>query len=328
MANPVANAYTYSQVTNNIRQTLYQASLEKSFDDWLIGRPLFDDKTGIFPDGDTLQVTLTGDRTVYDYTENGQVVFDGMNTTRAPLTVGAYKADGFYVTDKMKQDAHQAEAFFQENVHKSGVAMATDLETACLATANVGQTLGDPNAIDTVPHRLKGSGTGGALRLEDIMFVKFAFDKAKVPTENRVLIVTPEMEYELNKLLNITEVTNGSNFNFDVQGLVQTGFGDKLNIVRNIAGINLIVSHNLPAISTELLSTSAGETATSISGAGCIAMSMADATSMPFMGVVRQRPETEFFRNTNLKRDEWSATCRYGFALKRPEALITIATPV
>jgi hypothetical protein len=57
-------------------------------------------------------------------------------------------------------------------------------------------------------------------------------------------------------------------------------------------------------------------------------MSLASDTAMPFMGVVRQRPETEFFRNTNLKRDEWSATCRYGFALKRPEALVSIATPV
>ena len=326
MANPVSNAYQYSQVTNNIRQTLYQGSLEKKFDDWLIGRPLFDDKTGIFPDGDTLQVTLTGDRTVYDYTENGQIVYDGMNTSRAPLAVTAYKGDGFFITDKAKQDAHQAEAFFQENVHKSGIAMATDMETACLATAN-SQTLGNANAVNGASHRFQGGGTGGALTIDDIMYVKYSFDKAYVPTENRVLIVTPEMEYELNKLLNITEVSNGSNFNFDVQGLVQTGFGDKLNIVRNIAGINIMVSHNLPAITAETLALSSGTGGGAITGTGCIAMSMANDTSMPFMGVICQRPETEFFRNTNFKRDEWSATCRYGFALKRPETLITIATP-
>ena len=143
------------------------------------------------------------DRTVYDYTENDQIVFDGMNTTRSPLTVTSYKADGFYITDKAKQDAHQAEAFFQENVHKSGIAMATDMETACLATAN-SQTLSDLNAVNGAAHRFKGAGTGGALTIDDIMYVKYSFDKAFVPTENRVLIVTPEMEYELNKLLNIT----------------------------------------------------------------------------------------------------------------------------
>ena len=327
MANPVANAYKYSDVTNEIRQTLYQGSLEKQFDNWLVGRPLFDDKTGIFPDGDTLQVTLTQDRTTYDYTENAQVVYDGMATTRAPLTVGAYKADAFYITDKAKQDAWQSEAFFQENVHKSGIAMATDLETACLAIANSGQTLGNNNAINGVPHRFKGAGTGGDITIDDIIFIKFAFDKAFVPTENRMLIVPPEAEYSLNKLLNITEVT-GSNFNFDVQGLVQTGFGDGLNIVRNIAGINIMVSHNLPDVTAESLALSDGTGAGVITGKTCVAMSMANDTSMPFMGVIRQRPETEFFRNTNFKRDEWSATCRYGFAMKRPESLVSLAIPV
>ena len=321
------STFTYAAVPNLVRQELYQGSLEKQFDDWLVGRPLFDDKTGIFPDGDTLNLTSTADRSTTDYTENSQIDYSGMTTSPSTLTVSAYKQDAFFVTDRMKQDAHQSEAFFQENVHKSGIAMATDLEVACLATAN-SQTLSDLNAVNGAAHRFKGAGTGGALTIDDIMYIKYAFDKAYVPTENRVLIVTPETEYELNKLLNITEVTNGSNFNFDVQGLVQTGFGDKLNIVRNIAGINIMVSHNLPAISGELLTLSDGTSDAAITGKGCIAMSMADATSMPFMGVVRQRPETEFFRNTNLKRDEWSATCRYGFALKRPEALITIATPV
>jgi hypothetical protein len=321
------STFTYAAVPNLVRQELYQGSLEKQFDDWLIGRPLFDDKTGIFPDGDSLDVTLTADRDVADYTENTQITYDGMTTSRASLTVTAYKQDGFFVTDRMKQDAHQSEAFFQENVHKSGIAMATDMETACLATAN-SQTLGADNAVNGASHRFQGGGTGGALTIDDIMYVKYSFDKAYVPTENRVLIVTPEMEYELNKLLNITEVSNGSNFNFDVQGLVQTGFGDKLNIVRNIAGINIMVSHNLPAITAETLALSGGTGGGAITGTGCIAMSMANDTSMPFMGVVRQRPETEFFRNTNLKRDEWSATCRYGFALKRPETLITIATPI
>jgi len=321
------STFTYAAVPNLVRQELYQSSLEKQFDDWLIGRPLFDDKTGIFPDGDSLDVTLTADRSTTDYTENTQIDYSGMNNSRAPLTITAYKQDGFFVTDKMKQDAHQSEAFFQENVHKSGIAMATDMETACLATAN-SQTLSDLNAVNGAAHRFKGSSTGGALSIEDIMYVKYSFDKAYVPTENRVLIITPEMEFELNKLLNITEVSNGSNFNFDVQGLVQTGFGDKLNIVRNIAGINIMVSHNLPDITAESLTLSDGTSDAAITGKGCIAMSMADATSMPFMGAVRQRPETEFFRNTNFKRDEWSATCRYGFALKRPETLITIATPV
>ena len=320
-------AYNSSNEANIVRQELYDATLEKSLDDWLVGKPLFDDKTAVFPDGDTLEITKTGDRAVSDYTEDSAINFDNMQTSRVSLTVTDYKQDGWYITDKLKQDGHQAESFWAENVRKSAIAMERDMEKATLLTAN-SQTLADANLINGAAHRFAGKGTSGALTIEDFGAIKLAFDKAYVPTENRMLIITPEMEFELNKLLNITEVSNGSQFNFDVDGLVQTGFGDKLNIVRNIFGINIMVSHNLPDVTAETLTQYDGTNSASITGKACIAMSMADASSMPFMGVVRQRPESEFFRNTHYKRDEWSATCRYGFGLKRAESLIVVATPV
>lgn len=320
-------AYNSSNEANIVRQELYDATLEKSLDDWLVGRPLFDDKTAEFPDGDTLKITKTGDRAVSDYEEGSAITFDNMETSRVDLTVTDYKQDGWFITDKLKQDGHQAEAFWAENVRKSGIAMERDMEKAVLATANL-QTLGDANTINGAAHRFAGFGTGGALTIEDFGALKLAFDKAYVPTENRMLIITPESEFELNKLLNITEVSNGSNFNYNVDGMVQTGFGDKLNIIRNIFGFNIMVSHNLPDITSETLTKYDGTGSASITGKACVAMSMADASSMPFMGVIRQRPESEFFRNTQYKRDEWSATCRYGFGLKRAETLAVIATPV
>ena len=320
-------AYNSSNEANIVRQELYDATLEKSLDDWLVGRPLFDDKTSVFPDGDTLNITKTGDRAVSDYAEDTAINFDNMQTSRIDLSVTDYKQDGWYITDKLKQDGFQAESFWAENVRKSAIAMERDMEKATLATANL-QTLGNANLINNAAHRFAGKGTGGALTIEDFGAIKLAFDKAYVPTENRMLIITPEMEFELNKLLNITEVSNGSQFNFNVDGLVTTGFGDKLNIVRNIFGINIMVSHNLPDVTTETLTQYDGTNSASITGKACIAMSMADASSMPFMGVIRQRPESEFFRNTQYKRDEWSSTCRYGFGLKRAESLIVVATPV
>ena len=320
-------AYNSSNEANIVRQELYDVTLEKSLDDWLVGRPLFDDKTSVFPDGDTLNITKTGDRAVSDYDEDTAINFDNMETSRVDLTVTAYKQDGWYLTDKLKQDGHQAEAFWAENVRKSAIAMERDMEKAVLATANL-QTLGNANLINGKAHRFLGSGTGGAVTLEDFGALKLAFDSAYVPTENRMLIITPETEFALNKLLNILEVSNGSQFNYNVDGLVQTGFGDKLNIVRNIFGFNIMVSHNLPNVTGETLTRFDGTNSASITGKACVAMSMADASSMPFMGVIRQRPESEFFRNTHYKRDEWSATCRYGFGLKRAETLAVIATPV
>jgi hypothetical protein len=321
-------AYNSSNEANVVRQTLYDATLEKSLDDWLVGRPLFDDKTGVFGDGDTLQVTKTGDRAVSDYTEDSAISFDNMQTSRVALTVTDYKQDGWYITDQLKQDGHQAESFWAENVRKSAIAMERDIEKAVFSVLNAGQTAADNNTINGAAHRFLGGGTGGALQIEDIGAIKLAFDKALVPTENRVLVISPEMEFELNKLLNITEVSTGSIFNYNVDGMVQTGFGDKLNIIRNIFGINLMVSHNLPTITETITKYDGTGSATVTAGKACIAMSMADASSMPLMGVIRQRPESEFFRNTHYKRDEWSSTCRYGFAVKRAETLATIVTPV
>ena len=45
-----------------------------------------------------------------------------------------------------------------------------------------------------------------------------------------------------------------------------------------------------------------------------------------FKGAIRTMPEIEFDRNSTKKRDEYSATMRYGLGLYRPEALVTILT--
>lgn len=322
-------AYNSSTEANIVREELYDARLEKSLDDWLTGRPLFDDKTGVFPDGDTLNITKTGDRAVSDYSEDTAIAFDNMQTSRVTLAVTDYKQDAWYITDKLKDDGHQAEAFWAENVRKSQIAMERDLETSVLAVANQ-QTIGGLNLINGAAHRYAAGGTAGTLgklSYQDIAAMKLAFDKAYVPTENRMLIISPEAEFELNELLNITEVSNGSQFNYNAEGLVETGFGDRLNIIRNIMGFNIMVSHNLPDVD-ETIARFDGGTGGAITGKACIAMSMADASSMPFMGVIRQRPKSEFFRNTHYKRDEWSATCRYGFGLKRAETLGVIVTAV
>ncbi len=319
-------SYVSSQNPNIIRQEIYDAALVKSLDDWLVGRPLFDDKTGIFGDGDTLKITKTGDRALSNYSEDAGVDFSKMATSRVELAVTDYKQDGWYMTDKQKQDGHQAMAFFAENVRKSSIAFERDIEKAVLSVANQ-QTIGARNLINGQPHRFAGSGTSGNLALQDIANLKLSFDLALVPEGNRVLIINPQQEFEINKLLNIVAVADGSTFNKDFDGLIQTGFGDKLNFVRNIYGFNIMISHNLPAITAETIVKADNSGSATYTGQAMVAMSMASADDMPFMGVLRQRPTSEFFRNVTMKRDEYSTTCRYGFALKRAETLGVIVTP-
>ena len=175
--------------------------------------------------------------------------------------------------------------------------------------------------INGQAHRFVASGTGQKITINDFNRMKLAFDKARVPYANRVAIIDPTVEYQLNELIEQTAVTDGSTFNYDFEGLVTEGFGQELNIVRNILGWNIILSDHLPK---GLVETIGGVGVTN--GVANVFMSMASADLMPFMGVIRRMPDPEFFRNVNLRRDEWTATSRWGFQIQRPETLGVILT--
>lgn len=313
---------------NIIRQFLYAQELQARLRDWLIGRPLFNDRTAEFGDGDELTITQIGQRALKDHLDGSAIDFTKIDTSRIVLKVTEAYEDGFAVTDDLKEDSHQFAAYWAKNVDESGLAFERQLESDVLAVANQ-QTASDPNLINGEAHRrVAGSGgTDGIITIEDFNRMKLAFDKARVPVENRVAIVDPKVEFELNQLIDQTAVTNGSTFNYDFQGLVQEGFGDRLNIVRNIMGFNIIISHNLPEVGAETINAADGTGAKSVTdGVANIFMSMASSDAMPFMGVMRRMPDPEMFRNVNLRQDEWTATARWGFAIQRPETLGVILT--
>ena len=55
-------------------------------------------------------------------------------------------------------------------------------------------------------------------------------------------------------------------------------------------------------------------------------MCVADEDCKPMMGVIRQQPTAAFERQEEKKRDAWSSTSYWGFALYRPESLICLIT--
>lgn len=191
------------------------------------------------------------------------------------------------------------------------------------------QVLGDLNLINGQPHRFVASGSKSgtasasdrALSLQDFIDAKLSYDRARVPTTNRVAIIDAGQEAVINQLVQLVASSTEPNFNYNFEGLVTTGFGEMLGFQRNIYGFNVMISHELPEIATETI-----DGVTVNNGVCNVFMSMASADTMPFMGVVRQRYTPEFERNTKLKRDEWSATARHGFAIQRPECLITVLT--
>lgn len=305
---------------NIVRQLLYAGELQKRIRDRLMGRPMFNDRTAQLSDGDELKITQIGQRLLKDHTDGSPIDFSKIDTARITLEVKEAYEDGFAVTDDLKEDSHQFADFWATNVMESGLAFERQLETDVLATCNQ-QTPNDPNLINGQAHRFVASGAGATITINDFNRMKLAFDKARVPYANRVAIIDPTVEYQLNQLIEQTAVTDGSTFNYDFEGLVQEGFGQELNIVRNILGWNVILSDHLPKGLAETIN---GTPVTN--GVANVFMSMASADLMPFMGVIRRMPDPEFFRNTNLRRDEWTATSRWGFSIQRPETLGVVIT--
>lgn len=318
---------TSPNTPNVIRQLLYSQELQKRISDRLIGRPLFNDRTGMFGDGDELKITQIGQRALQNHVDGSPIDFSKIDTSRITLAVTEAYDDGFAVTDDLKEDSHQFADYWATNVSESGLAFERQLETDALETSNQ-QTANDPNLINGFAHRRVGGsgGTDGTITIEDFNRMKLAFDKARVPYQNRVAIVDPTVEFQLNQLIQQTEVTNGSTFNYDFQGLVQDGFGQELNIVRNILGWNVLISDYLPDGLTETIDAGDVPAQSVTDGVANIFMSMASSDLMPFMGVVRRMPDPEFFRNVNLRQDEWTATSRWGFAIQRPETLGVVIT--
>jgi len=128
---------------NIIRQLLYTKTLQGRFRDWLIGRPLFNDRTAEFPDGDDLKITQIGQRALKDHVDGSAIDFTKIDTSRITLAVTEAYADGFAVTDDLKEDSHQFAAYWAKNVDESGLAFERQLESDVLAVANQ-QTASDP----------------------------------------------------------------------------------------------------------------------------------------------------------------------------------------
>lgn len=312
-------AYTANDMVNVTRQTIFTEGLQKRFDYWLLGQRMVNDRTAMFKDGDVAEFDQIGQRAPRDYTENTPIDFSKIDTSRIQLRLDTHLQDAFAITDKQKRDSWKAAEFWAANVDESMRGFGNRLESDILATANQ-QTLGDLNIINGVEHRKVATGTGNVITLDDIRRMKLSFDKARVPATGRVLLIDPSQEFVLNGLVDISQNVNDANFN--VEGVINSGFGDRLEFMTNFYGFNIMVSHNLPKVASETID---GVTITD--AVVNIALSMASSDSTPFMGVYRHLPTAEFDRNSTMKRDEWSVTAEYGHALQRPESLYCLLTP-
>ena len=277
-----------------------------------------------FPDGTTWTRPSVGQATVRDYVEDNEIQFDALDQGEFQLTVTDYKSAANYITDKNKQDSYYAAQLEASFVPKQARALQEVLESSILglaaAGASGGQTVSDLNTINGGDHRWTTAGTTGVIQTKDFAKVVYSLKKANVGT--RVIgIVDPSVEYQLNTLTNIVDVSNNPRW----EGIIADGLVTDMKFMKSVYGIDLYVSNRLPAAGAAQDGAETIDSVAIASGGVCNAFfSIADTENLPFIGAWRQQPTVEGFRNTIRKRDEYSTTARYGLKVYRPENLVVV----
>jgi hypothetical protein len=300
-----------------IRSELWSSQLKEVLEDELIAQKYVDWVTD-FNDGTTLTIPSIGQAEVLDYGEGQAVKYQAMDTGEFQRTVTDYKSSATYITNKMKQDSFYMDRLVSSFVPKMNRALMKTVEAAVLAIGPDGQTNDDPNTINGARHRQIGSGTNETIAVEDFAKARYALQKANVPMTDLVAIVDPSVEYTLNTLTNLVNISNNPRW----EGVVSTSMNPTgMKFLYNIEGFDIYVSQNLQAHT-------ANETINSVtatSGVSNIFFSAArDVT--PFIGVMRQAPRVDSEFNKDLQREEFVTTMRYGLKLYRPENLFTLVT--
>lgn len=298
-----------------IRANLYSTHLKEEFLEDLNAMKWID-MVDEFPDGDTLNIPSIGQADVFDYAENRPVTYTSFDTGNFTFTISNYKGTALYITNKMKQDSYlfeQLSAKFGPNMHR---ALAKQLEVDALKVGPDGQTASNLNAINGGNHRFIGSGTNEVIALKDFALATYALEMAAAPMTNRVAIVDPSVEYTLKTLTNLVALDQNPMWDGVMRNDLITGSKFSFNIL----GWDVYTSLNLKKSVNETIN---GRT----SGAGVANLFFSAAPdARPFIGHIRQQPSVESEYNKDYQREEYVSTCRYGFGLYRPEALVTIIT--
>jgi hypothetical protein len=272
-----------------------------------------------FPDGDQFTMPSIGEATVRDYVEDTEITFDALDTGEFTFTITEYTSSGQYITEKARQDNFYSSQLEGSFIPSQARALAEKIETDVLGLAaggaSGGQTADATNSINGAEHRFIGTGTNETFAVADAAKALFALKKANVPSSNLIAIVDPSVEYELNTLTNIVNMSNNPRW----EGIIETGIGSGMRFIKNIFGFDFYVSNYL-ATANETI------TLTTASGKANVFFSAASPDLLPFMGAMRQMPKVDSQYNMVKQREEYVTTSRYGLKVFRPENLVCVLT--
>ena len=265
-----------------------------------------------FPDGDAFTIPSIGEAQQNDYVEDNAIEYQALDTGEFSFTINKYKASGIYITDKAKQNMFYMNQLVSSFVPKQQRAIMEVVESDILGLQSE-QTASDLNAINGASHRFVANGTNETMLVSDFARARYALKKANVPDTALVAIVDPSVEFAMNNLSNIVNVSNNPRW----EGVLPTGIANGMSFTKNIFGFDTYVSNNL-ADSNQTI-----DSKTTAAGKANLFFSAASDV-LPFIGAWRQMPRVESERNKDRQRDEFVVTARYGVKLYRPENLVVV----
>ena len=277
-----------------------------------------------FPDGDTFTIPTIGKTVTSDYTEDTQVAYVPMDTAEFQFTVDQYLQSASYITKKAAQDSFYSAQLEARFVPEQERAIMEHFEATTFRSPEVGMTTNSPEAIDGIAHRVSG-GNAGRLEVEDFAFARYSLKKANVPDRGMVAIVDPSVEFTLNTLTNLSNVSNNPMW----EGIVRDGIATGMRFVANVYGFDVYTSNYLKAdVGDGALLERDGTTANDFSTNNGVAnlFFSSDAGANPFVGAWRQAPEVDYEYNKDFQRHEYITTARYGVKKYRPEGIVSIVT--
>lgn len=316
--------HTTAQLEVLTRSEIWSAELKEALQDELMAQKYVKLLSG-FPDGSTFTIPSIGDLPVRNYAEDTPVVYDSMDTGEFQFTITEYVSSATYITAKARQDAYYAAqleaSFLPKQLRAIMEKYETDVLSLGAAGASGGQTAADLNLVNGAAHRWVTSGTNQVIKVDDFAKARFALKKANVPDRNLIAIVDPSVEFAINTITNLTNVSNNPRW----EGIITSGIASGMSFVKNIYGFDVYVSNYLPKAG---VAQSGAETINAIAAAAgvCNLFFSADSSILPFVGAWRQMPKVDGEWNKDFQREEYVTTARYGLKVYRPENLVVCIT--
>lgn len=284
-----------------------------------------------FPDGNVFTIPSVGELEARNYVEDTAIQYDALDTGEFQFSITEYVSAGSYITKAQRQNSFYAAELEAKIVPSMSRAIMENLELHILkegqpkAVATPGyHTAGSTNPINGAAHRWVGSNTVNSkqtLGVEDFARARHSLKKANVPDQNLIAIVDPSVEFVMNTLTNLSNVS----YNPKWEGIVASGIAVGMTFVVNIYGFDVYTSNYLALSGAGQTGASETiETVASGAGAVCNIFFSMSPDVLPFVGAWRQMPEVDGEYNKDFQREEYVMTARYGTKIYRPENFVTV----